>query len=148
LGVLTQHIWPADADPHERLIDRFRSVVAMEQGDSRHYLARFLFFGDKVFQPVSSLSGGEQMRLRLAQLMLQNINTLVLDEPTNHLDIESREVLESVLEEFTGTLIVVSHDRYFLNRHVTMVDTLSQGKVVRFAGRYDEMRASQPDARR
>ena len=141
IGVLTQHIWPPGANPADRLIDRFRSQVVMEQGEARNYLARFLFFGDKVFQRMDSLSGGEQMRLRLAQLMQQDVNTLVLDEPTNHLDIESREVLEGVLEEFAGTLLVVSHDRYFLNRHVTLIDWLDSGRLTRYEGRYDEVRA-------
>lgn len=140
LGLLTQEIWQAGHDPSQRVIDRFRAEVAMETGEARHYLAKFLFYGDHVFRPVGSLSGGEQMRLRLAQLMQQGINTLVLDEPTNHLDIDSREVLEAVLEDFTGTLIVVSHDRYFLNRRVSVIDWLEDGHIVRYLGQYDDVR--------
>lgn len=142
MGILSQHIWDADPDPRERVIERFRSAVPMETGQARHFLARFLFYGDHVFRPVGSLSGGEQMRLRLAQLMCQPLNTLVMDEPTNHLDIESRELLEEVLEEFPGTLVVVSHDRYFLNRRVSTVYWLEDGQLTRYQGGYDEARAS------
>lgn len=141
MGVLSQHIWDPAANPVDRVLDRFRSAVPMETGQARHYLARFLFYGDNVFRQVGSLSGGEQMRLRLAQLMQADINTLILDEPTNHLDIESREVLESVLADFSGTLIVVSHDRYFLNRRVGIVDWLEHGRIDRYEGRYDDIRS-------
>nr|WP_285801173.1 ATP-binding cassette domain-containing protein [Exiguobacterium sp. s193] len=79
-------------------------------------LARFLFFGPRVFLPIDALSGGEKMRLMLAILVHSPLNVLILDEPTNHLDIESREALEEALEHFDGTLIAISHDRYFLNR--------------------------------
>lgn len=145
MGLLSQHIWHAHANPDDRIIDRFRALVPMDVGQARHYLARFLFFGDHVFRRVGSLSGGEQMRLRLAQLMHQDLNTLVLDEPTNHLDIESREVLESVLADFSGTLIVVSHDRYFLNRRVSIIDWLNDGTIQRYEGSYDEIRAERGD---
>jgi len=142
MGILSQHIWAADANPRDRVIERFRSAVPMEAGQARHYLARFLFHGDHVYRPVSSLSGGEQMRLRLAQLMCQELNTLVLDEPTNHLDIESREVLEEVLEAFTGTLIVVSHDRYLLNRRVSTIYWLEDAHLTRYMGSYDDVRTA------
>ncbi len=140
MGVLTQQIWETGADLTQRVIDRFRSQVAMETGEARRYLARFLFYGDNVFRPVNTLSGGEQMRLRLAELMRKEVNTLVLDEPTNHLDIQSREVLEDLLENFPGTLLVVSHDRYFLNRRVSVVYWLEDGQLTRYEGRYDEVR--------
>ncbi len=94
-----------------------------------------------MFRPVGSLSGGEQMRLRLAQLMHQDINALVLDEPTNHLDIESREVLEEILDEFRGTVVMISHDRYFLNRRADMIDWLEDGRLTRYEGGYDAVRA-------
>ncbi|MDW0109442.1 ribosomal protection-like ABC-F family protein [Sporosarcina aquimarina] len=99
-----------------RLIDAFRDEIAMPEPEARHVLAQFLFYGHEVFKKIKDLSGGEKMRLRLAQLMQQNVNLLLLDEPTNHLDIESREVLEDVLENFEGTIIAVSHDRYFLQK--------------------------------
>ncbi len=89
--------------------------------EGRSYLARFLFVGDIVFQPVSTLSGGERNRLILAKLLLTQANVLVLDEPTNHLDIPAREALEQALYEYSGTLFIVSHDRYFLRRMATRV---------------------------
>ncbi len=141
IGVLHQAIWEAGSDPTERVIDRFRAAVPMEAGRARNVLARFLFYGDHVFRPVGSLSGGEQMRLRLAQLMHQDINALVLDEPTNHLDIESREVLEEILDEFRGTVVMISHDRYFLNRRADMIDWLEDGRLTRYEGGYDAVRA-------
>ncbi len=142
MGTLSQEIWDAGVNPQERLIDRFRDVAPMEMGEARHHLARFLFYGEHVFRPVGSLSGGEQMRLRLAQLMCQGINTLVLDEPTNHLDIESREVLETILDDFSGTLIVVSHDRYFLDRVVSVIYWLASDEFTRYDGTYGDARAS------
>ena len=113
-GYLSQHF--TIADPSMRLIDAFREEVTVTEGEARHILAGFLFYGGAVFRKVGQLSGGEKMRLRLAQLMHQDINFLVLDEPTNHLDIDSREVLEDALETFNGTILAVSHDRYFLNK--------------------------------
>lgn len=85
-------------------------------GQSRDFLALFLFWGDDVFRPLRDFSGGERARLALAKLLLQAPHFLVLDEPTNHLDIASRTALEEALQEFQGTLLVVSHDRYFLER--------------------------------
>ncbi len=140
MGLLSQTIWDQSANPEDRLIDRFRAAVPMEIGEARHQLARFLFYGDHVFRRVGSLSGGEQMRLRLAQLVHQGVNTLVLDEPTNHLDIESREVLETVLEDFSGTLIVVSHDRYFLDRMVSVIYWLEDQCLTRYDGTYSKAR--------
>jgi ATP-binding cassette subfamily F protein 3 len=114
IGYLSQlMVFP---EPHKKVIDVFRDEVQVPEGDARHLLARFLFYGAAVFREVGQLSGGERMRLRLAQLMHQEVNLFVLDEPTNHLDIESREVLEEALEDFAGTILAVSHDRYFLNK--------------------------------
>ena len=100
----------------QRLMDAFREQVSLTEYDARHMLAKFLFYGHDVFKKVDQLSGGEKMRLRLAQLMVQKCNVLVLDEPTNHLDIESREALEEALENFEGTILAISHDRYFLQK--------------------------------
>ncbi|WP_203247548.1 ribosomal protection-like ABC-F family protein [Sporosarcina beigongshangi] len=135
VGFLSQHF--EIADPKARLIDVFRADVQVEEGASRHLLAKFMFYGPDVFKRIGDLSGGERMRLRLAQLMHQDINCLVLDEPTNHLDIESREVLEEALEDFTGTIIAVSHDRYFLNKLFTRTAWLEDGAIMTFDGPYN-----------
>ncbi len=134
IGYLSQHF--TVADPNMRLIDAFREEVAVAEGEARHILARFLFYGPNVFRRVGQLSGGEKMRLRLAQLMHQDINFLVLDEPTNHLDIDSREVLEDALEEFKGTILAVSHDRYFLNKLFKKTYWLYNKKLHHFDGDY------------
>ncbi|NMH70819.1 ABC-F family ATP-binding cassette domain-containing protein [Bacillus sp. RO3] len=134
LGYLSQHF--TVSDPSVRLIDAFREEVAVTEGEARHILARFLFYGPNVFRKVGQLSGGEKMRLRLAQLMHQDINFLVLDEPTNHLDIDSREVLEDALEDFKGTILAVSHDRYFLNKLFTKTYWIQQGNLYFFNGPY------------
>lgn len=123
IGYLSQHI---DFPPGERLIDVFRATVDFDEGTARQRLAQFLFFGPRVFLPVEALSGGERMRLMLAVLVHSDLNVLILDEPTNHLDIESRDALEEALESFDGTLIAVSHDRYFLNRLFTKTLWLDQ----------------------
>ncbi|MFJ7934195.1 ribosomal protection-like ABC-F family protein [Sporosarcina sp. NPDC096371] len=135
VGFLSQHF--EIADPKARLIDVFRADVQVAEGESRHLLAKFMFYGPDVFKRIGDLSGGERMRLRLAQLMHQDINCLVLDEPTNHLDIESREVLEEALEDFTGTIIAVSHDRYFLNKLFTRTAWLEDGVITTFDGPYN-----------
>ena len=103
----------------------------------RSLLGRFLFKNDMVFQPVSSLSGGEKARLALLKLMLSGSNVLLMDEPTNHLDIASKEVFEDSLRDFPGTLIVVSHDRYFLNKIPTRILELSGNGMQDFLGGYD-----------
>ncbi len=123
IGYLSQRI---DFPPGERLIDVFRATVDLDEGTARQRLAQFLFFGPRVFLPVEALSGGERMRLMLAVLVHSDLNVLILDEPTNHLDIESRDALEEALESFDGTLIAVSHDRYFLNRLFTKTLWLDQ----------------------
>jgi len=135
IGYLSQHVFHTIGD--ERVIDVFRSVVTVNEGEARHILARFLFYGPAVFRKVNQLSGGERMRLRLAQLMHQDINLLILDEPTNHLDIDSCEVLEEALEQFNGTILAVSHDRYFLNKLFTKIYWLQDGTVYYFNGNYD-----------
>ncbi|NWQ41975.1 ABC-F type ribosomal protection protein [Bacillus sp. EB106-08-02-XG196] len=135
IGYLSQHVFHTIGE--ERVIDVFRSEVSVNEGEARHILARFLFYGPAVFRKVNQLSGGERMRLRLAQLMYQDINLLVLDEPTNHLDIDSCEVLEEALEHFNGTILAVSHDRYFLNKLFTKIYWLQDGTVYFFDGNYD-----------
>lgn len=134
IGYLSQHIFSDKKE--DRLIDVFREEVSVTEGQARHILAHFLFYGSDVFQKVSGLSGGERMRLKLAQLMHQDINFLVLDEPTNHLDIESREILEETLETFEGTILAVSHDRYFLDKLFERVYWLDSQKINEFPGNY------------
>jgi len=107
-------------------------------GEVRSYLGRFLFSGDDVFKKVGSLSGGEQSRVALAKLLLENANFLILDEPTNHLDINSKEVLEDALNEFPATMIIVSHDRYFLDRIVNKILFMERDKVKFWEGNYTE----------
>ncbi|MFC4354726.1 ABC-F family ATP-binding cassette domain-containing protein [Chryseomicrobium palamuruense] len=109
----------------------------MNERDVRTVLGRFLFSGDDVSKPVSSLSGGEKARLALAKLMLLKANTLILDEPTNHLDLDSKEILENALIDYRGTLVFVSHDRYFINRIATKVVELSPEGSEVFLGDYD-----------
>ncbi|MDM5186715.1 ABC-F family ATP-binding cassette domain-containing protein [Bacillus sp. DX4.1] len=103
----------------------------------RTLLGNFLFSGDDVLKPVSSLSGGQKARLALAKLMMQKSNLLILDEPTNHLDLNSKEILENALIDFPGTLLFVSHDRYFINRVTTTVVELSTDGAQEYLGDYD-----------
>lgn len=106
------------------------------QGAIRSYLAKFLFIRDDVFKKVSSLSGGEQSKLALAKLILNKSNFLILDEPTNHLDINSKEVLEDALLDYPGTILVVSHDRYFLNKITNKTVELKDGLTTTYLGNY------------
>ena len=110
----------------------------MQPDEVRSVLALFLFTGDDVFQPISTLSGGERGRVALTKLMLRKDNLLLLDEPTNHLDMDSREVLEGALDDFTGTLLTVSHDRYFINRVATRVVEMTAEGVREYLGNYDD----------
>ncbi|SFA90904.1 MULTISPECIES: ribosomal protection-like ABC-F family protein [unclassified Bacillus (in: firmicutes)] len=134
-GYLSQHVFQGVND--ERVIDVFRSAVTVNEGEARHILAKFLFYGPAVFRKVNQLSGGERMRLRLAQLMYSDINFLILDEPTNHLDIDSCEVLEEALDGFNGTILAVSHDRYFLNKLFKKTYWIQNGNVLVFDGNYE-----------
>ena len=108
---------------------------------ARNRLGAFLFSGEDVFKPVAALSGGEQSRLRLCMLMDEEINLLILDEPTNHLDIPSREWIENAVAEFPGTLLFVSHDRYFIDQFADRIWELEDGKITDFKGGYSQYRA-------
>lgn len=134
IGYLSQSVFSSIED--ETVIKVFRDVVNVTEGEARCILARFLFYGYTVYQNVSQLSGGERMRLRLAQLMYQDINLLILDEPTNHLDIESREVLEEALDDYQGSLLTVSHDRYFINKLFGKIYWIEAKKLYCFEGDY------------
>lgn len=118
----------------DELHDAYRLYTDTEL---RNILGRFLFRGESVFLEVGALSGGERARLALLKLMLSGANLLMLDEPTNHLDIESKEVFEEALMEFPGTCIIVSHDRYFLNRIPTRIVELTSEGTVSYLGKYD-----------
>ncbi|PFS67946.1 ABC transporter ATP-binding protein [Bacillus cereus] len=133
IGYLSQHAY---GNVKSNVLEAFREYVAVTEGEARYILAKFLFYGPAVFKKVTQLSGGEKMRLRLAQLMYQDINFLILDEPTNHLDIESREVLEEALEQYNGTILAVSHDRYFLNKLFEKTYWIDERKLFEFAGNY------------
>lgn len=110
----------------------------VDEKDIRSLLGSFLFVGDDVFKPVSALSGGEKARLQLTKLSFEHANFLILDEPTNHLDIDSREVLEQAINEFDGTVLFVSHDRYFINQVATDILALDQTGAQHFVGNYDD----------
>ncbi|HNC09737.1 MAG TPA: ATP-binding cassette domain-containing protein, partial [Anaerolineales bacterium] len=112
-------------------------------GQIRDYLGKYLFSGDDVYKKVSMLSGGERGRLALAKLALQDTNLLLLDEPTNHLDIPSQEVLESVLEDYTGTILLISHDRYLVDALATQIWEVNPdaGELLAFKGTYSQLRA-------
>jgi ATP-binding cassette, subfamily F, member 3 len=106
----------------------------------RNYLAKFRFFGDDVFRVVKGLSGGERNRLTLAKMMLRPANLLALDEPTNHLDIPAREVLERALKNFEGTLLVISHDRFFLDEVCTRLLVIEGDRIEQELGNYSDWR--------
>lgn len=122
------------------IIQELRRVAPLaDNGELRSFLARFLFVGEDVFKKVSDLSGGEKGRLALAKLIYSNKNVLILDEPTNHLDIPSREALEAALDAFQGTIITVSHDRYFLDRIATQILSFNENNRAEiFDGNYSE----------
>ena len=109
----------------------------MNNTQIRNVLAAFLFTGDDVFKRIRDLSGGERGRVSLAKLMLSEANFLILDEPTNHLDIASKEILENALIHYTGTVLYVSHDRYFINKTATRILDLTMGTLINYIGNYD-----------
>lgn len=141
VGYLSQQA--LEGDQNQRLIDVFREVASVTEPEARHLLARFMFYGEQVFKRIGQLSGGERMRLRLAQMMHQEINLLILDEPTNHLDIEARETLEEALADFRGSLFIISHDRYFLQKMADGVFWVENKRLVHDVGSYEEAREKQ-----
>jgi ATP-binding cassette subfamily F protein 3 len=128
--------------PHLTPIEFVRNAKPMYEEDAVSLLGRFLFRYEQMRQPVGTLSGGERTRLQLCLLMLGGANCLLLDEPTNHLDIESMEVLESALERFDGTAIVISHDRYLLDRIPDRIIEVRDGQVTSHVGGYDDWAAA------
>src|SRR5205807_10545720 len=122
------------------IIDEIRQISALSEEGARTFLGRFLFSRDDVFKAIGTLSGGEGSRVALAKLTLQGSNFMILDEPTNHLDLQSRQLLEEVLSEFDGTLLFVSHDRYFIDRLATKVWAIEDGVLIPYMGNYTEYR--------
>ena len=121
----------------EQLLDYFKSTIEVNEQRAREILAKFEFYKEDVNKKIKNLSGGERMKVKLAELLQQKINTLIFDEPTNHIDIPTKEVLEEALEEFDGTLIFISHDRYFINKFADKVVEFENGKVNTYLGNYD-----------
>ena len=128
------HVLHMEKTIFQEISDTYPTLTETE---IRNMLAAFLFTGDDVFKPISSLSGGERGRVSLSKLMLSEANFLILDEPTNHLDIASKEILEEALNSYTGTVLYVSHDRYFINQTATRIMDLTNQAIVNYIGDYD-----------
>ncbi len=128
------HVLHMEKTIFQEIADTYPTLTETE---IRNMLAAFLFTGDDVFKLISSLSGGERGRVSLAKLMLSEANFLILDEPTNHLDIASKEILEEALNSYTGTVLYVSHDRYFINQTATRIMDLTNQAIVNYIGDYD-----------
>ncbi|WP_340021922.1 ABC-F type ribosomal protection protein [Paenibacillus sp. FSL K6-1096] len=143
VGYLAQEAVPEEGG--QSVLRYFREEAGLEEGEARGQLARFLFYGSDVFKSIANLSGGEWTRLRFAVLMHRRPNLLILDEPTNHLDIDSREALEEALEEFPGTVLAVSHDRYFINRCFGKLWSIDHGRFSSFSGNYEYYKEKQAE---
>jgi ATP-binding cassette subfamily F protein 3 len=129
-------------DPRRTIIDEITAARPMPLSEARSYLAQFLFTGEDVFRTIGTLSGGERGRVALARLALAGANLLLLDEPTNHLDIDSQEVLQTVLANFGGTVLLVSHDRYLVDALATQIWEARPGRLTVFEGSYQEFLAA------
>jgi len=138
IGYYSQNLH--DLEPRNEVIQELRRIAPLaDNGELRSFLARFLFFGEDVFKTVGDLSGGEKGRLSLAKLIYSRKNVLILDEPTNHLDIRAREALEDALEHYDGTIVTVSHDRFFLDKIATQTLSFEDGgRVETYNGNYTE----------
>ncbi|HCQ91108.1 MAG TPA: ABC transporter ATP-binding protein, partial [Clostridium sp.] len=119
------------------VLECFRDDISILEGKAREYLSKFMFYGKSVFKKVKHLSGGEKIRLKLGKLLYEDINLLILDEPTNHLDIDSIETFEEALEEFKGTIVFISHDRYFINKIGERVIAVEDNALKSYSGNYD-----------
>lgn len=126
----------------QQLLEYFRGEVGVNEQKARKILAGFQFYQEDVTKMVKNLSGGERMRVKLAELLQQKINTLIFDEPTNHIDIPTKEVLEDAIEDFDGTLIFVSHDRYFINKFADKTVEFKDGNVTTYLGNYEDYKRS------
>lgn len=119
------------------LLEYFKNEIGLNEQIARQILAGFQFYKDDVNKKVKNLSGGEKIRVKLAELLQQQINTLIFDEPTNHIDIPTKEILEQALENFNGTLIFISHDRYFINKFADKTIEFKDAKITTYLGGYD-----------
>lgn len=135
IGYLEQEIFFEDEE--KTVLETINDYFMVSEGEGRRILAGFLFYGEDVFKKIKSLSGGEKSRLRLCIMMQEENNLLILDEPTNHLDIDSREMLEKALENFNGTIIFISHDRYFINKLSERIVELDNKKLKEYLGDYN-----------
>lgn len=124
--------------PNQNLLEYFCNSAELNEQKARQVLAGFQFYQEDVTKKVVNLSGGEKMRIKLAELLQKKINTLIFDEPTNHIDIPTKEVLEDALEDFDGTLIFISHDRYFINKFANKIIELKNGNIKSYLGNYDD----------
>ncbi len=122
----------------QNLLEYFRNEVGIGEQKARQILAGFEFYKEDVTKKLKMLSGGEKMKIKLAELLQKEINTLIFDEPTNHIDIPTKEVLESAIEDFDGTLLFVSHDRYFINKFADKTIEFENGNINTFIGNYDD----------
>lgn len=134
-----------ELDTNKTVINQVRDLFNYGEEKARNVLGMFLFKGDDVFKEVALLSGGEKARLSLLCLFLKNPNFLVLDEPTNHLDIPTREIMEEALEAFGGTSVIVSHDRYFLDKVTTRIIEMEKGKLTEYPGNYTYYKEKKKD---
>jgi ATP-binding cassette, subfamily F, member 3 len=142
-----QHL--ADLDPNKTVLTELQDAFGLPEETLRTFLGRLLFHGDDAFKTIRSLSGGEKSRVALAKLMLDDAGLLLLDEPTNHLDIPAQEMLEEALQDFEGTIVFVSHDRYFIDAIATRLWVIGDGAVTMHLGNYSDLerrrqRASRP----
>ena len=134
------HVLHPDKTLFEEISDEYPALTNTE---IRNVLAAFLFTGDDVFKQIKMLSGGERGRVSLAKLMLSEANFLILDEPTNHLDIMRKEILEDAINSYSGTVLYVSHDRYFINRTASRILELCNGGFTGYLGNYDYYRSEE-----
>ncbi|HEY4870489.1 MAG TPA: ABC-F family ATP-binding cassette domain-containing protein, partial [Candidatus Dormibacteraeota bacterium] len=141
-----QHL--ADLDPNKTVLAELQDAFGLPDETLRTFLGRLLFRGDDAFKVIRSLSGGEKSRVALAKLMLDDAGLLLLDEPTNHLDIPAQEMLEEALQDFEGTIVFVSHDRYFIDAIATRLWVVGEGKVVTHLGNYTDLERSRQRAGR
>ena len=146
IGYLPQNI--AFDNEDLTVLEVFREGMTISEGAARGILAKFLFYGERVFKKVKNLSGGEKSRLKLCKLIQNDINLLILDEPTNHLDIDSREMLEEALTEFKGTILFISHDRFFINKLAERICEIEDKKIINYYGDYEYYREKKNEFRR